>query len=475
MAEKYDVAVIGAGSGGLVGARFAAQAGARVALIEKYRIGGDCTWTGCVPSKAIIKVAKVAHLARSAAHYGLNAAVEPVNLKTAMDYVRRSIASVYQHESPEALGKEGVEAILGQARFMDAGTLSITNAEGVKTITAKNIIICTGGRAAIPDVKGLADVNYITYETIFDQEVLPKHLMVLGGGPIGIEMAQAFRRLGSEVTVFQRQRQLIPKDEPEAAEVLLRVLRHEGMTVHLNTRVTAAARANGSITLQTDVGEVTGDMLLVATGRKPNVDTLDLDKAGVKYTPKGIPVDDYLQTNVKHIYAAGDVIGGPQFTHYAGYQAFKAVRNALFPGSDKGIPKTVPWTTFTDPEIAHAGLTEAEARKQYGDSDVGVRVMQMELVDRAVTESDTAGFIKVVHKKDGSVLGATVVAERAGEIIQEWELAMARDIKIADLAGSIHVYPTYAIANQQLASAYSIESFLSGTAGKLLKRLSGLK
>ncbi|HXG68444.1 MAG TPA: mercuric reductase [Blastocatellia bacterium] len=475
MAEKYDIAVIGAGSGGLVGARFAAQAGARVALIEKHRIGGDCTWTGCVPSKALIKAANVAHMARTASHFGLNAAVEKVNLKAVMDYVRSAIASVYQHESPETLRRQGIEVFIGQGRFTDAHMLAVTTADGPQTITAKNFVICTGGRPAVPDVKGLGEVGYITYEKIFDQEVLPEHLLVLGGGPIGIEMAQAFRRLGSEVTVFQSHHQLLPKDEPEAAEVLLRVLRHEGMTVHLNTRVTAAARAGKSITLQTDVGEATGDMLLVATGRKPNVDTLDLDKAGVRYTAKGVPVDEELRTNVKHIYAAGDVIGGPQFTHYAGYQAFIAARNALFPGTSKGIPKTVPWTTFTDPEIAHAGLTEAEARQAHGDADVGVRVMQMEHVDRAVTESDTAGFIKVVHKKDGAVLGATIVAERAGEIIQEWELAMARDIKMADLAGSIHVYPTYAIANQQLASAYSVESFLSGTAGKLLKRLSGLK
>lgn len=473
MTDKYDLAIIGAGSGGLVAANFAAAAGAHVALIEKHRIGGDCTWTGCVPSKALLKAAKIAHQARTASRFGLCALLEPVNLKAVMDYVRQSIASVYQHESPEVLRAKGLEVFLGQARFTDAHTLRVALPDSETIIAAKHTIICSGARPLIPQVEGLEDVRHLTYETIFDLETLPKHLLVMGGGPIGIEMAQAFLRLGSEVSVFQSQPRLIPKDEPEAAEVLTECLRQEGAKLFLNAKVLSVSQTGSDIMLRTDASEFTGDALLVATGRTPNVDSLDLQNAGVNFSAKGIAVNDELQTNIKHIYAAGDCLGGPQFTHYAGYQAFYAARNALFPGSSKGVVQSVPWTTFTDPEIAHAGFTEAEARDRH--EEIGVRVMQMKQVDRAVTESDTAGFIKVIHKKDGTVLGATVVAERAGEVIHEWALAIAHNWKVSDLSGTIHVYPTYSIANQQLASEYSIETFLSGTAGKILKRLSGLK
>ncbi len=474
MSDRYDLAIIGAGSGGLVAANFAAAAGARVALIEKHRIGGDCTWTGCVPSKALLKAAMIAHQARTASRFGLRASLEPVNLKAVMDYVRQSIATIYQHEAPEVLRSKGLEVFMGQARFTDAHTLTVGLADGETTITAKSIIICSGARPFTPSVEGLKDVNYLTYENIFDLDVLPERLLVMGGGPIGIEMAQAFLRLGSEVSVFQSHPRLIPKDEPEAAEVLAQVLSEEGAKLYLNAKALAVSQTSIGITLRTDTGEFTGDALLVATGRTPNVDSMDLQNAGVNFTAQGIVVDDDLQTSVKNIYAAGDCLGGPQFTHYAGYQAFYAARNALFPGSSKGVVQSVPWTTFTDPEIAHAGFTEAEARGKYHD-DIGVRVMQMERVDRAVTESDTAGFIKVIHKKDGTVVGATVVAERAGEVIHEWALAIAHNWKLSDLSGTIHVYPTYSIANQQLASEYSIETFLGGTTGKILKRLSGLK
>jgi pyruvate/2-oxoglutarate dehydrogenase complex dihydrolipoamide dehydrogenase (E3) component len=475
MADSYDLAVIGAGSGGIVAARFAARAGARVALIEKHRIGGDCTWTGCVPSKALLKVARVAHETRDSSLFGLSVTdIEPVNLKKVMDYVRRSISMVYRYETPEILREEGVDVLMGQAKFEDARTLAVASTNSETTITAKNIVLCAGARPIIPGVQGLQDVPYVTHEQVFDLDVLPKHLLIIGGGPVGVEMAQAFRRLGSQVSVFQGPARLLPRDEPEAAEVLARVLRDEGIRLHLSRRVTEVVRSDGDIVVRSNAGEAKGDTLLVATGRRPNVDTLNLQRAGVTFTAKGVPVDDFLRTNVKHIYAAGDVLGGPQFTHYAGYQAFIAARNALFPGASKGVVQSVPWTTFTDPEVAHVGLTEAEARNKDHGMDVDVRIMEMERVDRAVTESDTSGFIKIVHKKDGPVVGATVVAERAGEVINEWALAISNNLKMSDLASTIHVYPTYSIANQQLASAYSIESFLGGTAGKALRKLRGL-
>jgi pyruvate/2-oxoglutarate dehydrogenase complex dihydrolipoamide dehydrogenase (E3) component len=474
MSDNYDIAIIGAGSGGLSAADFAVAAGARVALIEKHRVGGDCTWTGCVPSKALLKAAKIAQQTRNASRFGLSAALEPVNLKAVMDYVRQSIAGIYQYETPEVLRGKGIDVFMGQARFADAKTLHITQAEGETTITAKNVIICTGARPRLPQIRGFSEVPYLTYETVFDLEKLPEKFVVMGGGPIGIEMAQAFLRLGSEVTIVHSRPRLIPKDEPEASAVLAQCLQAEGAKLFLDARVFSVAQTDKGIALHTNAGELTCDALLVATGRAPNVETMDLAKAGVQFTDRGIPVDDNLQTNVKHIYAVGDCLGGPQFTHYAGYQAFIAARNALFPGSLKGLVQSVPWTTFTDPEIAHAGMTEAEARVKYQDG-VGVRQMQMAHVDRAVTESDTVGFIKVIHKKDGTVIGATVVAERAGEVIHEWALAIEHNWKVSDLAGTMHVYPTYSIANQQLAATFSIETLLGSTAGKILKRLSGLK
>jgi pyruvate/2-oxoglutarate dehydrogenase complex dihydrolipoamide dehydrogenase (E3) component len=369
-----------------------------------------------------------------------------------------------------------VDVRIGWARFEDANTITVASAEGETTITAKKILLCTGARPTIPSVRGLSEVPYLTYERLYDLEALPEHLLVVGGGPVGVEMAQAFRRLGSQVSLFQGSARLLPRDEPEAAETLARILRDEGVGLHLGACVTdVARRGSGGVVVRTNESEVGGDTLLVATGRTPNVDTMDLPRAGVSFTQRGVPVNSSLRTNVKHIYAAGDVVGGPQFTHYAGYQAFIAARNALFPGVSKGVVESVPWTTFTDPEIARVGLTETEARNKYRGAHVGVRFVPMERVDRAVTENDTAGFVKVVHGKHGTVLGATVVVERAGEAIHEWVLAISNRLKMSDLAGTIHVYPTYSIANQQLASAYSIESFLKSKVGKALWRLSGLR
>ncbi len=461
MSETHDLAVVGAGSGGITASRFAARSGARVALIEGHRVGGDCTWTGCVPSKALLKAAKVAHGTRIASGFGLGAAMtEPVDLKRVMDHVRGTISRVYRHETPEMLQREGIDVRIGWATFRDPHTLGVVSASGETTVVAKSIILCTGARPAVPGVEGLSDVPYLTHEQVFDLEALPERLLVMGGGPVGVEMAQAFGRLGSRVDLFGGSPRLLPRDEPEASEVLARVLSEEGVGLRLGSRVAGVALSDGGIVVRTDEGEAEGDALLIAAGRTPSVDGMNLARAGVRFTEWGVPVDRSLRTNVRHIYAAGDVVGGPQFTHYAGYQAFVAARNALFPGSSRGVVEPVPWTTFTDPEVAHAGLTEAEARAGRRGANVGVRFLPMELVDRAVTDGDTSGFVKVVHGKRGAVIGATVVAQRAGEAINEWALAISHRLKLGDLASTVHVYPTYSIANQQLASAYSVEKLL---------------
>lgn len=463
---EYDLVIIGAGSGGLTAAGFAAQLGARVALIEKNKIGGDCTWTGCVPSKALLKAAKVAHEARTASHYGVMTSAPASDMKRVREYVQDAIAQVYRFEDPDSLQKQGIEVILGAARFVDARTINA----GDREIRSKRFLLTTGARPRIPPIAGLDQTPHITYEQIFDNDRLPQSMIVVGGGPIGMEMAQAYQRLGAQVTVVAES--LLPKEEPEVRDVMQRVLEGEGMRF-LWGRAKSARRDGEAVVVSSDREEARGDLLLIASGRAPTVRGLDLEKAGVNYSERGIPVDDQLRTNVKNIYAAGDVVGGLQFTHFAGWQAFQAVRNALLPGSSSGMTDLVPWVTFTDPEVAHIGLTEEQARAKFG-ADVKIRTWRMDHTDRAVCENDRNGFIKVIVKKDGAIAGATIVNGRAGESITEFIVAMKQKIKIADLAGAIHAYPTYSTPVQQLAAEMAIESTLSGTTGKLIRGVSKL-
>jgi pyruvate/2-oxoglutarate dehydrogenase complex dihydrolipoamide dehydrogenase (E3) component len=293
-------------------------------------------------------------------------------------------------------------------------------------------------------------------------------MTVVGGGPIGVEMAQAYQRLGSQVTIVASS--LLPKEEPDARRRIEQAFEREGLRL-VRGRAKSVRRDGDDIVLATAEVEIRSEMLLVASGRTPNVDGLDLEKAGVQYSAKGIPVDDQLRTNVKHIFAAGDVAGGYQFTHFAGWQGFQAVRNALLPGHSSGFTDVVPWVTFTDPEVAHVGLTEEEARKKFG-AKIQVRQWEMSHTDRAVCENDEDGFIKVVATEDGTIVGATIVAARAGETITEFILAIKNKWKFADLAGAIHAYPTYSTAVQQLAADVAIEKLLSGASGKLLLGLS---
>ena len=464
MTGQYDLVVIGAGSGGLTAAQFAARLGAKVALVEKERIGGDCTWTGCVPSKALLKAAKVAYEVRTAAHYGIYTDSPEVDMAKVHAYVQQAIAAVYQSETPQQLTDKGLDVVMGAAHFLDSHVIQV----GERTLSAKKFIIATGAQPFIPPVPGISEVPYVTYRQIFDNEQLPRRLLVLGAGPVGVEIAQAYRRLGAQVTLIGSS--LLPREEPEVAEVMGRVFAREGMQF-IQGRVTAARREEAEIILTVREQEFRGDMLLLAAGRAPNVTGLDLERAGVIYSPQGILVDSQLRTNVKHIYAAGDCVqGNDQFTHLAGWQAFQAARNALLPGSSRGFSNVVPWTTFTDPEVAHVGLTEAQARDKYGDT-VRVALREMDRVDRAVCENDQDGFIKVVHTKDGALLGATIVAERAGEAITEFVLALHHGLKLADLAEAIHVYPTYSAGVQQLAAQVATDSFLDSWLGRVVQML----
>ncbi len=464
--STFDLVIVGAGSGGITAANFAAKLGARTALVEKDRIGGDCTWTGCVPSKALLKAAKVAHAARTAAHYGITVSPPIVDMVRVKQYVASAITKVYEYETPQTFEEAGVEVINAAAQFVDSQTMRA----GDRLLKAKAFLITTGARAMVPPIPGLEKTRFITYERIFDIDRLPETMAIIGAGPIGVEMAQAYQRLGSQVTLIDVA--LLPREEPEARELILEVLRDEGVR-YLEGLATAVRSDGNEVVIDTPSGQNRSELLLVATGRAPNLGALGLEKAGVRHSPKGIEVDDHLRTSVKHIYAAGDVTGGFQFTHFAAWQAFQAVRNALLPGHNSGFTLTVPWVTYTDPEVAHIGLTEAAAREQFGDA-VRVYSRGMDHVDRAVCENDIRGFLKVVTTSDDVVLGATIVASRAGEVVTEFVVAMEKKLRLRDLAGTIHPYPTYSTAVGQLAADDAVDRTLAGTKGKLIRGISKL-
>jgi pyruvate/2-oxoglutarate dehydrogenase complex dihydrolipoamide dehydrogenase (E3) component len=465
MAESnYDLAIIGAGSGGLIASDFAVKLGARVALVEKSRIGGDCTWTGCVPSKALLKAAKVAHEVRTAHSYGITSSPPVTDMAKVRDYVLAAIQQVYQFESPEELQQKGIDVLLGSARFISPRSIEVSD----RIVHSKKFLITTGARAVLPPIAGLSEVPFFTYEKIFENDRLPEKLVVIGAGPIGSELAQAYQRLGSQVTIVADR--LLPKEDQEVREVIGRVFEREGIPL-LKGRARSVRREGDEVVVSTDGAEARGDMLLVASGRKPTVDGLNLEKAGVSYSEKGIPVDEQLRTNIKNIYAAGDVIGGQQFTHFAGWQAFQAVRNALLPASSSGFTDLIPRVTFTDPEVAQIGPTEEQAQSRLGNN-VKVSYTKLRHIDRAVCENDRDGFIKVIAKSDGTILGATIVAARAGDALSELIVAIKQNMKMSDLAAAIHAYPTYSTGVQQLAADMTIEKLLSGTSGTIVRALS---
>lgn len=443
---KYDIAIIGGGSAGLSLAAAAAQFGEKVVLFEKGSMGGDCLNTGCIPSKSLIAAAKHAHAQRSSAPYGV-AAVEPkVDYAKVMAYVENVIATIAPHDSQTRFEKLGVTVVRAPAKFVSTRSLSAAG----KIYQARKIVIATGSRAAVPQIPGLKDVPFLTNETIFKNRVMPSHLIIIGGGPIGLEMAQAHRRLGCEVTVLEAFEPLA-KDDPELSAIVLDVLRSEGIDIRAKAAIVEIKSFKKIIKVTLKNGdEIEGSHLLLAAGRAPNIEGLNLEAGGVEYTQRGITVDASLRSTNRNVYAAGDVAGGLQFTHVAGYHAGLIIRNALFRLPIKNRTDIIPWVTYTDPELAHVGLAEAEAKKLYGE---GTKVLRWSFTenDRAQAEGKTKGRVKIIVGKRGVVIGASIVGVGAGELIAPWVLAVTHRLKISAFANMVLPYPTLSEAGKRAA------------------------
>jgi pyruvate/2-oxoglutarate dehydrogenase complex dihydrolipoamide dehydrogenase (E3) component len=476
--QRYDLIVIGGGSAGLSAAGLAVILGAKVALLDREALGGECLYTGCVPSKALLHVAHTAAHIRTAGKFGLYATLAPVDLGRVADYVQGAIQTIeHQSDNPQHYMQMGIDVALGDVRFV-AGDSVLVNGQ---CVTAKHFLIATGSHATIPRIPGLAETGYVTNETVFSLRRLPERIAIIGGGPVGCELGQAFARLGSHVTILQRTDRLLPKDEPEASALLQSLLAADGVVVETRADVQSVERRGDSKLVRYQTSreprqktEIAVDEVLVAVGRAPNVADLDLDAAGVRYdVDHGIAVDAYLRTSSRQIYAAGDVIGGYRFTHAAAFQARTAVRNALFPGGSKLDERVMPWVTFTEPAVAHVGMIEAWARQHHGNA-VKVFVQQFHEVDRAVTDSATEGFVKLICARNGRLLGAQIVGAAAGEYINELALALQLRLTLADLASTTHVYPTLALALQQAAGQFTASGLRKSRLVRLLRTLNGL-
>ncbi len=466
---ECDICVIGAGSGGLSVAVGAAQLGARTILFEKGEMGGDCLNYGCVPSKALLAAAHAAQSIADAGQFGIRVDSSQVNFPAVMAHVHEVIAQIAPHDSAERLEKLGVRVIHGQAAFTGHDEVS---GAGVR-VRARRFVIAAGSSAVIPPVEGIEDVPVLTNETLFSLNERPAHLIIIGGGPIGIEMAQAFRRLGSAVTVVQRGK-LLPQNEPELVGILRERLAAAGIALHESTEFTGVARDGAAVVVRYGShGEARGTHLLVAAGRQPRLAGLALERAGIAFSPRGITVDARLRTTNKRVYALGDIIGRPQFTHTASYQAGILIRNVLFRVPAKVDYRALPWVTYCDPELAHVGFTEQQARERFGAS---VQVVKVELSenDRARTERQLTGRIKVVLDKRGTILGAGIVGPHAGELIGLWGLAITRKLKLSALTGVIFPYPTLGELSKTVASAFYAPKLFSAWPKRLVRLLLSL-
>ena len=450
--KTYDLIVIGSGAAGLTSAFTALGFGKKVLIIEKHKPGGECTWSGCVPSKGLINQAKDVHIAKKFADITVDSA-------KILREVRGVSEAIYEHETPEVLEKAGAVFVQGEAKFVSSKVLQV----GDTQYTGKRIMIATGSSPMVPPIPGLQDVPFLTNDNFFEQETLPSSIIVLGAGAIGMELSQAMNRLGVEVTVVEMMPEVMFREEPEFSAIIRQKLTDEGVNFHIGTKAVGVEKTEQGIRLLTEKDEQKGTLeaeaILVALGRSPNIGSLNLDAAGIEYD-RGIKVNDHLQTTAKGVYACGDVAGPYLLSHMANFQGKIATMNALLPINRKANYEHVAWSTFTDPEFARAGLTEAEAREKHGDS---IRVYHYdfaEKLDRAKTKAGDMGKIKLITSSRGKVLGAHIIGERAGELIAEVQVMKTLGLNFAKLQGVIHPYPTYADSLRQIAQQVFLDNLL---------------
>jgi pyruvate/2-oxoglutarate dehydrogenase complex dihydrolipoamide dehydrogenase (E3) component len=465
---KVDLCVIGAGSGGLSVAAGASQMGASVALVEKAKMGGDCLNYGCVPSKALLAAAKAAATIRGAGGFGVNGHEPAIDFAEVHRHVRSVIAAIAPMDSAERFTGLGVRVIRAAARFVGPQELEA----GETRILARRIVLATGSKPAVPPIPGLDGVPYLTNESIFEAPSRPEHLLVVGGGPVGVEMAQAHRRLGSRVTVIEAM-DLLGKDDPELVQFVRRQLLADGVEILDHAAVMRVERSGNAIAavIQTAAGErrVEGSDLLIAVGRKASVEGLDLERAGIAYTNKGVTVDARMRSSNPKVFAIGDVAGGYQFTHAANYQAGIVIKNALFRWPARADYRAFPWVTYTDPELAQVGSTEAGARERHGGR---IRVLRWSLHDndRAQAERRGDGLAKIITTPGGRILGAGIVGPHAGELVLPWALAIANKLRIASMASVVAPYPTFSEVSKRAAGSFFAPT-LFGTRTRRLVRL----
>lgn len=456
-ASRYNLVVLGAGTAGLVSAVGAASLGAKVAIVERYLMGGDCLNSGCVPSKALLSAARAVSAVRSAARFGVRTIGDPrVDFETVMARMRRLRAGISVHDSAARLAGLGIDVFLGNARFVGTDAVEVDG----RRLAFSRAIIATGSRAVMPPIPGLADSGHLTNETVFSLTSLPHRLIVIGAGPIGCELAQAFQQFGSAVTIVSLDKRVLPRDDPDASAVVQQALGRDGIRLALGARVLRVdrrpERSQLAVLFERNgrTEEAVGDKVLLAVGRTPNVEGLDLTAAGIAADKSGVTVDDRLRTTNRRVFAAGDICSPYKFTHAADAMARVALQNALFFGRKKASQLVIPWCTYTAPEVAHVGLDEREARRR--GLDVLTLTMPLAEVDRAVLEDDADGFARVhAERKSGRILGATLVAGHAGEMIGEMTLAMTTGATLGTLSRTIHPYPTQAEAWKKLGDAWN--------------------
>jgi pyruvate/2-oxoglutarate dehydrogenase complex dihydrolipoamide dehydrogenase (E3) component len=453
VADRYDLVIVGMGSGGMVAAEFAASLDLKVAVVERDRVGGDCLWTGCVPSKALLASAKAAHAMRAAGSYGIASVQPAVDGAAVWSRIRAVQSRIAQaDDNPERFRELGAELVFGGARLVSPTEVEV---EGHGVLRTRYVLLCTGSRPAVPPLEGLTEAGFVTSETLWGLQQAPASVVAVGGGPIAVELSQALQRLGTSTTLLQRGEGILPRDEPELSRLLADRLRAEGVQLELGVEPERVTVEDGAKVVHARGRSWSGERILLGTGRVPNTDGLGLEEVGIEVGPRGVAVDGAYRTSAKTVYAIGDLAGRHLFTHSAGYEAARAVRNMFVPGRQKS-DFTVPWCTFTDPELAHVGLTSGQAAAQHGERKVRTWRLGLDHNDRARADSADEGVILIVTAKD-RIVGAHALAPSAGELIHELTLAVYKRLKLTELARVVHIYPTLAIGVQQLAAEASYE------------------